>query len=80
MTCMNRTLYYRVSAVNDDVAASGVARDIRSQIQERSLELMCFAFTSAQDVRSNAEKESGSQGTYPMGILSLHIFFVSIGT
>lgn len=75
---MKEALYYRVTAINNYVAAGRVARDIRSQIKVRSFELMCFTLTSISTlVPAKAAEENG---TYPIGILSLHIFFVFIGT
>ena len=73
------TLHNRVSAVNNDVTTSRIAGNVRSQVQERSFELMRFTLTSTHPCQSR-EKQTGDRSIYPIGILSLHIFFVSIGT
>ena len=62
---VNQALYNRVSAVNNDVATSRIARDIRSQIQERPFELMCFTFATTQSV--STQKKDPQQRHLPHG-------------
>ena len=71
-----RSSWKHVASIADEISACGVARRIRGEVEEGSLELVYLSLPSKHVSARANEKQ---HGTYPIGILSRHMFFVSIG-